>query len=460
MTSSLKKFVTARRSILLLFVCQLSLADSLGGAIWVLDLRGPIGPASAAYVVANLSLAAPVAQAVVLRVDTPGGLDQAMRDINRAILASPIPVLSYVEPKGARAASAGTYILYASHFAAMAPATNIGAATPVQIGAPAAPKPPHPVPSPKPHSDDEQTEAPSAAKSADAMTNKIVNDAAAYLRGLAELRGRNIDWAQRAVRDGASLSASQALELGVIDAICDDLEQLVQAAASTPLVINGAQIQLDSEHYQFQFKAPNWRQRLLGTVTNPNIAYLLFIVGCYGLLLEFYNPGVLIPGIGGAICLLLALYAFQILPISYAGLALMLLGVGLLVAEVMAPGIGLLGLGGAMAFAVGSLMLIDSDLPDLQIDPLLIAAATVMTALVCVGVAFMALRSRQQCVVSGRESMIGMAAEALEDFDGQGRVRVAGELWQAVCTVPVSRGERRAVREVASLTVILQEEVL
>jgi len=296
-------------------------------------------------------------------MDTPGGLDLSMRAIIKHILASPIPVASFVAPDGARAASAGTYILYASHIAAMAPATNLGAATPVSIAPQSPPDEPREPASAqgKPRQDgDRAADAPSTART---LTRKQTNDAAAYIRGLAQLRGRNAEWADKAVREAVSLSAREALELNVIDLIAADIPQLLQQLDGRQLAVLGQPRRLATGGAGIVDYRPDWRARLLIVITDPGIAYLLLMIGFYGLLFEFFSPGLVAPGVIGGICLLLALFALQLLPVSYTGLALIALGVGLLVAEHFAPSFGILGMGGVTAFVIGSIMLIDTDAP-------------------------------------------------------------------------------------------------
>lgn len=318
------------------------------GAVWVLNIDDAIGPASADYLVRSLGQAqAQGAQLVVIRMDTPGGLDSAMRQMIKAILSSTVPVASYVAPSGARAASAGTYILYASHIAAMAPGTNLGAATPVRIGgAPGTP------------SDDK-------AKGGDdeTLARKQVNDAAAYIRGLAQMRGRNADWAEKAVREAVSLSASEALRLNVIDQVADDLPDLLRKLDGKTLQVAGQPRQLQTAGASVVEHLPDWRTRFLAVITNPSVALILIMIGVYGLLFEFMNPGSAVGGVVGGICLLLALYALQLLPVSFAGVALILLGITFMIAEAFLPSFGVVGFGGIVAFVVGALILIDTDAP-------------------------------------------------------------------------------------------------
>ncbi|HXA54124.1 MAG TPA: nodulation protein NfeD, partial [Solirubrobacteraceae bacterium] len=347
------------------------------GTATVLEINGPIGPATSRYVVRGIDSARERgSRLVVLELDTPGGLDSAMRDIIRAILASPVPVASYVTPSGARAASAGTYILYASHVAAMAPATNLGAATPVSIGGePEAPSPP--IEPPGKPTDKGGGGAPGGSAppspAGSAMERKVVNDAVAYIRGLAELRGRNADWAEQAVRGAASLTASAALEQKVIDLIAHDLPDLLARSDGREVHLGERTVKLATRDLAVVSVKPDWRTELLAVITNPTVAYGLMLIGIWGLLLEGYNPGAVLPGVAGSICLLIALFAFQILSVNYAGLALLLLGTGMIIAEFFFPTYGSLGAGGLIAFVVGSLILFDTDVPGMRVGRPLIA---------------------------------------------------------------------------------------
>lgn len=407
------------------------------GSAWRLTIDGAIGPATADYVTGALtSASANDVPIVVLQMDTPGGLDHAMRDMVRAILDSPVPVACLVAPRGARAASAGTFLLYACHVAAMAPATNLGAASPVAIGGGS-----------QPQGETEEGDQ----RGASTGERKAMNDAAAYLRALAELRGRNADWAEAAVREAATLTATGALEQGVIDLIAEDAAALL-VAIDGRMVQLGSQTdaqagtqRLDTADLTLIDIEPDWRQRLLAVLTDPNVAYILMMVGIYGLLLEFYSPGALIPGIAGGICLLLALYAFQVLPISYSGLALLLLGVALMVAEAAAPSFGVLGLGGVVAFVAGSVLLFDDKVPGLRLAlPLVMAVAAVSLAAVLLIVGA-ALRMRRAGVAGTIADWVGQEAEAAESFAGEGLVRIHGELWRARCDIAVERGARLRV---------------
>jgi membrane-bound serine protease (ClpP class) len=437
----------------------LALAVPLRAAeVHLLVLDGAIGPASSDHVTRNLEVAeAAGADLFVIRMDTPGGLDAAMRDIIKAILDADVPVVTWVAPNGSRAASAGTYILYASHVAAMAPATNLGAATPVSIGGGS----PIPMPGSEPARPPGQEPAPAETPAdsddvpppATAMERKVINDAVAYIRSLAELRGRNADWAEAAVRRAESLSAKEALERGVIDLIAGDLDELLDALDGHTVELDAGPVVLATAERTIVRIEPDWRSEFLALVTDPNIAYILLMLGIYGLILEFYNPGVGIPGITGVICLLLGAYALQMLPISYAGLGLIFVGMGLMIAEAFSPSFGVLGIGGAVAFVVGSVLLLDTDLPAYQLSIPIIAAFAAASGLVCIGTVVLAMRAREVGVVSGREAIVGSTAEALEDFEGTGLVRLAGEQWQAHGTEPVTRGDRVRVVALEGLVV-------
>ncbi|TQV84804.1 nodulation protein NfeD [Exilibacterium tricleocarpae] len=438
----------------LLLACGLNaLANAQGTvsrAVWVLDVRGVIGPASADYVVRGIEGAARGgAHAVVLRLDTPGGLDKSMRTMVQAILSASVPVIGYVAPGGARAASAGTYILYASHVAAMAPATNLGAATPVQIGAPGLPG------MPRDESPDGEEDS-SRFEPATAMERKIVNDAAAYIEGLARLRNRNSDWAVKAVREGASLAAREALELQVIDLVATDLDALLTAVDGRTVTVNDRDYTLATEGAAVVPKEPDWRSEFLAVITDPNVAYVLMLVGIYGLIFEFSNPGMGVPGIVGAICLLLALYAFQVLPVSYAGVALIILGAGLMAAEAFAPSFGVLGLGGIVAFIIGSIILMDTELPGFQIAlPIILAFATASAGLLILLLGIIA-RARRSAVVTGLATLVGEIARVEQVGGDAPMIRLQGELWQVACDQPLIVGD--TVRVKVAEHIILQVE--
>jgi membrane-bound serine protease (ClpP class) len=415
--------------------------NAAGGANrgMLLEINGAIGPATSDYIVRGLAKAAEQQVGlVIIQMDTPGGLDSAMRDIIKAILNSPVPVATWVAPSGSRAASAGTYILYASHIAAMAPATNLGAATPVAIGGQPAPPDESPV-KPKESGEEEPDATPAPMRGGPEA--KAINDAVAYIRGLAERRGRNADWAESAVRESASLTAERAVEKNVVDLIAADMGELLRAIDGRTVSTEFGDVVLRTEGMMVERLAPDWRTELLSVITNPTVAYLLLLVGIYGLIFEGYNPGAILPGVVGAICLLLALYAFQVLPVNYAGLALIVLGILMMIGEIFMPSFGALGIGGIVAFVVGSIILMDTEVPGFGVPAGLIGSIAAVGGGAVMGIIWFAVRARRQPVVSGREDMIGAAAVAVADFDGRGPVRSHGELWTAESGLPVRAGQ-------------------
>jgi membrane-bound serine protease (ClpP class) len=434
-----------------------SAAVAAPGSIMDLRVEGIVGPASADFIVRGLAKAAEQeARLVVIELDTPGGLDTAMRQIIKAILASPVPVASYVAPEGARAASAGTYILYASHIAAMAPGTNLGAATPVAIGL--APEGGEKKPLGKDEKEGKDAkEAPSG--NADTMGHKARNDAAAYLKSLAEMRGRNADFAERAVREAASLGAEEAKRQGVIDVVARDLPDLLRQIDGRKLQLHQGEVKLATAGVAVTTLEPDWRNRVLAVLAHPQLALILMSIGMYGLIFEFTNPGSVLPGVVGAICLLLALFAFQLLPINWTGVALLALGAGLMIAEAFLPSFGVLGLGGVVAFVLGGLFLVDTELPGYGLPVPLVLGLAAVSAAVLFAIGSLAARSRARPVVSGRETLVGSRGVVTAASGTECWTRVQGESWRVRCATPLALGDALRVTGVDGLVLEVEPDL-
>lgn len=431
---------------------QTAASPAPGRFATLIQLDGPIGPAMSRYVEhAIVDAGDRQSVVVILEMDTPGGLDTSMRDIIKAILASPVPVVAYVAPRGARAASAGTYILYACHLAAMAPATNLGAATPISIGGESSAPP-------DASAGDEKRKGSAQVPPGTAGERKAINDAVAYIRALAQLRGRNAEWAESAVRGAASLSANDALQQHVIEIVAADVPDLLRQLQGRKVTVRDRPIVLDTQGLVVHSIVPGWRTRLLLVLTHPTIAYGLLLIGIYGLLLEGYNPGAVLPGVAGALSLLLALYGLQLLEVNYAGLALMTLGIGLIVAEFFMPAFGSLGVGGLLAFVIGSIILFDNQASQLQLALPLIVGIAIAGGLVIVLVGWLAARARRRPVSTGVETMIGALVEAVNDCEERCVVRYGAELWNARTASPLRSGQRARIVKVVDMTLLVEPE--
>jgi membrane-bound serine protease (ClpP class) len=419
------------------------------GQVLTADIVGAIGVAAEIQIEIVLKRAREAeAELVLFRLDTPGGLVTSTRTIIQAILGSPVPVVTYVAPSGARAASAGTYIIYASHVAAMAPGTHLGAATPIQLGGP-----PNPTQPQSPQRDKPADEKPKAG-----MEDKVLNDAIAYIRALAQLRGRNAEWAEKAVREAATLTATDALKQDVIEFVAADTTDLLRQVDGRSVSIGGVSRPLATKDREVVLVPPDWRTRLLGTIADPNIAFILMMIGIYGILFELWSPGVYFPGVLGGICLLLGLAALSVLPVNFAGLALVLLGVALMVGEAFTPGIGAMGIGGVVSLVIGAAFLFDPDAADIDIRvdwPVIIGTAG-LSALLALSVFGYALRSRKRAVVTGAEQMIGMSGRVIAWEGDKGTVRVHGEIWSAAADRSFVPGDEVRVASRTGLTLRIE----
>jgi membrane-bound serine protease (ClpP class) len=422
-----------------------ALAARADSTVVVLDIKGGIGVATAEYILSGIEHAeASGAELIIIDMDTPGGLMAPMRDIVQAILGSNVPVATYVTPAGARADSAGTYILLASHIAAMTTTTHLGAATPVSLTGDDA----TPAKSDEEESEDDvETEAPSGT----AMERKVLNDAVAYIRSLAERYGRNADWAEKAVRDAETLTAREALEQNVVDFIADDHSDLLRQVDGYEVEVNTELATLATSNVVIEEYEPNWRIKILSAIANPEIVLLLGLIGLYGLMYEGWNPGAIVPGVVGIICLLLAAYALQVLPVNYAGLALIIVGVALMTAEAFAPSFGALGLGGIAAFVFGAIMMFDSGIPGFGISIAFVVTLAATFALLFIWLLSYLLKLRRRGAVSGKDSIIGGIGTAMQNFNGEGKVWLEGEAWAARSSVAIEKDQRVVVHAMIGL---------
>jgi len=435
------------------------------GKIVSVTIDGAISPANADYFIRGLDNAIEIdASLLLLNLNTPGGLDKSMRLMIQAILSSPIPVVIYISPKGARGASAGTYLMYASHIAAMAPATNIGSATPVSIGMI---KPPEPEKDKAKNADpddfdksdnSDQDSSAGESNNENVMQRKMLNDAEAYIRSLAQLRGRNEEWAVQAVHRAANLSADEALKNKVIDLVAYNQHELIKALNQRQVKLGARTITLKLVEPEIIEFNPDWRTEILIVITDPSLAYLLLLAGIYGLMFEFLNPGSLLPGTIGAICLIVALYALNMLPINMAGLILLLIGITLMIVEAFAPSFGVLGIGGIVSFIIGSFMLMDTSLPGFQIAPALIISTALISAFIVIFVLSLLLKARASPVVTGEQQLLDKLAIAVEDFEGHGRVIIDGEIWQADCEQAIKKEQFVRILAIDGLTLKVKME--
>ncbi len=441
----------------MLFVMGSAPFAQADGTAVELDMRGAIGVATAEFIISGIEEAENRdATLIIIRMDTPGGLVNSMRDIVTAILGSDVPVATYVSPAGARADSAGTYILLASHIAAMAPTTHLGAATPVSLGGDDIGDNKDPDDDSDADKDsDSESESEEGEKkpaSGSAMERKVMNDAIAYIRGLAEAHGRNADWAEKAVTEAATLTASEALEMNVIDLIAVDNAELFRKIDGRELEVNNRTITLDTEALVIERIEQSWRIKFLSTIASPEIVLILIMVGIYGLWFEGSNPGAVVPGVVGVICLLLAAYALQVLPVNYAGLALIIVGIALIVAEAFVPSFGALGLGGIAAFIFGAIMMFDSGIPGFGISITFVVSLAVVAGLLLLWLVSYLLKLHRRGAVSGRDSILGGTGSAMESFAGEGKVWLEGEAWAAVSKVPIEKDQEVVVTAIDGLT--------
>ena len=427
----MRKWICLLSVLLFLISTPLFAADK----VLLLEINGAIGPAVQDYITRGIATAAESkASAIIIRINTPGGLETSMRGINNAIINSPVVVISYVSPSGARAASAGTFIAFASNFAVMAPGTNIGAASPVKL------------------TPEEKTNS----ALLDTHEKKAINDAAAYLRSLAQLRGRNAAWAELAVTQAVSVSAEEAKKLNIINNIADNIPQLLTEINGQKTLVAGEMKTINIRNAEIQSMPPDWRSQFLAFITDPNIAYLLMLAALYGMFFEFSNPGLILPGVAGLIALFLALYAFQLMPVNYVGLSLLLIGISFMIFEIYVSSFGVIGIGGVIAFIIGSIMLYDSNDPAFHVTTTLILLMSTLTSAFFFLWVVMLVRSHRQAVITGHEGLIGKEGVVLDTKDNMTTIKLMGEIWNAESTSKLTAGDHVKVVKSTGLTLTVK----
>jgi membrane-bound serine protease (ClpP class) len=453
----------------------------------ILEIKGAIGPATAQYLNRGFKTAhEKQVDLIILEMNTPGGLVTSTREIITEILTAKVPVAVYVSPAGAHAASAGTYILYAGHVAAMTPGTNVGAATPVQMGGPGGPSKDkdgekkkdlaekilekltaNKKKDAKEATDKNEKGGKSDNKKAeksekklgpdDPMKSKTVNDLVAYIKSLAQLRDRNVEWAEKAVREAASLPSKEALEMKVIDLTARDMGELLEKIDGRVVEVAKTKVTIKTKGMVTERILPDWQMKFLSVITNPNVAFILMLIGIYGIIFEFWHPGLVGPGVIGGICLLLGLYAMNILPLNYTGAGLVLLGLAFMTAEAFLPSFGILGIGGLIGFIVGATLLFDAESPEFRLSWPVIISTSLFCGLLFIIVLGFAWRSFRKPVTTGTGTMIGNSAEILEWAKGEGFIWADGERWKASGDDKFKKGQRVEIKQVDGLNVVVGE---
>tara|TARA_B100001093_G_scaffold515065_1_gene590535 strand:- start:1330 stop:2724 length:1395 start_codon:yes stop_codon:yes gene_type:complete len=425
----------------------------------IITIDGAIGPATLEYVKRALEIVRTKHHNLaILKINTPGGLVDSTRKINTIILNAPVPIVGYVAPSGAHAASAGTYILYATHIAAMAPGTNLGAATPVQIGGPDTQSNRPKVGKPqKKELEQKRTSNGISGSPKSPMQTKTINDLSAYIKSLAELHGRNSEWAEKAVIEAATLTARGALKNNVINVIAKDVNELLAKLHGRSVELSNSSVTLDTKNMVIDKIDPDWQVQLLSVATNPNVAFVMMLIGIYGIIFEFWHPGLIGPGVIGGICLLIGLYATNMLPLNYTGAGLLILGMAFMTAEAFLPSFGILGIGGIISFIFGSTLLFDSDSPEFQLSWIIIISSALFCSALLSFILSYVWRSFKRPVVSGTETLIGTIAEVLEWSDDKGSVRAEGERWKAFGMRGVKKGQKVKIVQLVGLSVMVSQ---